>query len=144
MSTGTFAVGLVACASRKLQRPAPARDLYVSPLFKKASAFAESSCVRWYVLSAKHRLVHPDTVLEPYDQRLSGSRASAANQEWADMVRKQLEDELNGVENITLLALAGEQYRTILRDVPWPYEVPMQGLGIGQQLGWLTRKLAEA
>ena len=58
-------VGLVACASQKLQRPAPARELYVSQLFKKASAYAGLTCDRWYILSAKHGLVHPDTVLEP-------------------------------------------------------------------------------
>jgi hypothetical protein len=40
-----------------------------------------------------------------------------------------------------LVALAGEQYRTALRDVPWPVEIPMKGLGIGRQLGWLTAQL---
>ena len=142
MSVEACTVGLVACASRKLQRPAPARDLYVSPLFKKASVYAEQTCDRWYVLSAMHGLVHPDTVLEPYDQRLSGSRAFSANQDWAALVREQLAEELDWIENVTLIAIAGEQYRTLLRDVPWPYEIPMQGLGIGQQPGWLTRKLA--
>jgi hypothetical protein len=143
VGAGTCTVGLVACASQKLQRPAPARELYVSQLFKKASAYAGLTCDRWYILSAKHGLVHPETVLEPYDQRLSGSRTSSVNKEWAARVRKQLTEELDGIGNARLIALAGEQYRTILRDIPWPYEVPLQGLGIGQQLGWLTRKLAE-
>ncbi|MBT2549736.1 hypothetical protein J7I85_15680 [Arthrobacter sp. ISL-65] len=65
MSGDTYRVGLVACASQKLQRPAPARDIYVSQLFRKASAYAEKTWDRWYVLSAKHGLVRPDTVLEP-------------------------------------------------------------------------------
>jgi hypothetical protein len=132
---------LVACASQKLQCPAPARELYVSQLFKKASAYAELNCDRWFVLSAKHGLVHPDAVLEPYDLRL-GSQMCPPVTEWAEGVRKQLREELNGIEDLTLVALAGEQYRTVLRDIPWPYEIPMKGLGIGQQLGWLTRKLA--
>lgn len=143
MSAGTCTVGLVACASQKLQRPVPARELYVSQLFKKAAAYAGLACDRWYILSAKHGLVHSDTVLEPYDQRLSGSRTSSANQEWEDKVRKQLREELDGIQNVRLIALAGEQYRTVLRDIPWPYEVPLQGLGIGQQLGWLTARLSE-
>lgn len=63
--SNAITVGLVGCASQKLKRPAPARELYVSPLFKKASAYAEATCDRWYVLSAKHGLVHPDAVLEP-------------------------------------------------------------------------------
>lgn len=40
MST-TYKVGLVGCASAKLQRPAPARKLYVSQLFKKASGLED-------------------------------------------------------------------------------------------------------
>lgn len=59
MDNGIYTVGLVGCTSQKLKRPAPARELYVSSLFKKASAFAERSCDRWYVLSAKHGLLHP-------------------------------------------------------------------------------------
>jgi hypothetical protein len=70
MSGAALTVGLVGCAARKLQGPAPARELYVSQLFRKASAYAEATCDRWYILSAKHGLVHPDTVLEPYDVRL--------------------------------------------------------------------------
>jgi hypothetical protein len=70
-----------------------------------------------------------------------GSQMSPPIDEWAVRVRKQLAAELDGIGNVTLIALAGEQYRTMLRDVPWPYEIPMKGLGIGQQPGWLTRKL---
>lgn len=70
MSSETYTVGLVGCASQKLRRAAPARELYVSQLFKKASAYAEKTCDRWYILSAKHGLVHPDEVLEPYDVKL--------------------------------------------------------------------------
>jgi hypothetical protein len=40
-------VGLVGCASRKLTRPAPARDLYVPQLFSRTSAYAEVTCDRW-------------------------------------------------------------------------------------------------
>jgi hypothetical protein len=43
---------------------------------------------------------------------------------------------------VKLIALAGEQYRTAVHDGPWEYEAPMKGLGIGQQLGWLTGKIS--
>ena len=61
--------------------------------------------------------------------------------QWADTVRGQLDTELAGLKDVTLVALAGEQYRTALLHSTWPYEVPMKGLGIGQQLGWLTARL---
>ncbi|MBT2548955.1 DUF6884 domain-containing protein [Arthrobacter sp. ISL-65] len=116
--------------------------MYVSQLFKKASACAELTCDRWYILSAKHGLIYPDQVIEPYDVRLTGSLVSPAIRQWVDMVRGQLDQELAGSQDIALIALAGRQYRTALEGSPWPYQVPMQGLGIGKQLGWLTAKLA--
>ena len=96
----------------------------------------ELACDRWYVLSAKHGLLHPDTVVEPYDMRLgTNDRTSPPIHSWAAGVQEQMAAELAGLENVTLVVLAGEQYRTILRDSPWPSEVPMKGLGIGQQVG---------
>lgn len=143
MSNESHTVGLVGCASQELRRPAPARELYVSQLFKKASAYAELTCDRWYVLSAKHGLVHPDTVLEPYDMKLgTNDRTSSPIHAWCNRVREQLAAELSGLENVTLTVLAGEQYRYAVYGSHWPHELPMVGMGIGQQLGWLTEQLA--
>ncbi|HWO69164.1 MAG TPA: hypothetical protein VNP94_00195, partial [Actinomycetota bacterium] len=44
-------IGLVGCVKSKRARPAPARDLYTSPLFRGARRFVERSCDRWFVLS---------------------------------------------------------------------------------------------
>jgi hypothetical protein len=143
VSSETDTVGLVGCASQKLRRPAPARDLYVSQLFRKASAYAEQTCDRWYILSAKHGLIHPDQVLEPYDAKLgTNPRTSPPIHQWAATVREQLTAELAGIENVKLIAVAGQQYRYAVYGGPWEYEVPMQGLGIGRQLGWLTAQLS--
>lgn len=137
-----YRVGLVGCASTKLRRPAPARELYVSQLFKKASAYAEATCDRWYILSAKHGLVHPDAVLEPYDVKLgANTRGQEPIHNWADRVRKQLAAELDGVPGVDLVVLAGVQYQTVVRPCQWPFEIPMAGLGIGQQLGFLKTQL---
>lgn len=116
-SPGVYTVGLIGCASQKLKLAAPARELYVSQLFKKASACAELTCDRWYVRSAKHGLVHPDEVIEPYDMRL-------------------------GIENLNVITLAGKQYRYAVYRGRWEYEAPMQGMGIGQQLGWATARFS--
>lgn len=142
MSTA-YRVGLVGCASEKPTRPAPARQLYVSRLFRKASACAVQTCDRWYVPSAKHGLIRPYDVIEPYDMRLgTNDRTSPPIHQCADRVREQLTLELAGIDNGGLIALAGEQYRHAVYRGPWEYEVPMQGLGIGQQLGWLTTRLS--
>lgn len=65
---------LVGCVKKKLDRPAPARDLYVSDLFEKQHSYAERTGVPWFVLSAEHGLVTPDQVLAPYDLQLSAHR----------------------------------------------------------------------
>src|SRR3546814_861850 len=54
-------VFLVACVAAKLDRPAPARDLYASPWFQKARAYVERQGGAWFILSAKHGLTAPET-----------------------------------------------------------------------------------
>ena len=53
------------CAKNKLERRAPARDLYVSELFDRARAVAEQTCDSWLILSAKHGVVVPSMELYP-------------------------------------------------------------------------------
>lgn len=133
-------VALVGCASAKLKRPELARNLYVSPLFKKASAYAEATCDEWYILSAKHGLLHPNDFIEPYDMKL-GTRSGPVIHTWAAIVQEQLAAAVKDIEHLQLVALCGEQYRLPLYRGSWPYEAPMQGLGIGQQLAFLTNEL---
>lgn len=132
-------IGLVGCSSAKLRRPAPARELYTSALFTKSRDYVDRTCDQWFILSAKHGLVDPDMVLEPYDVKLGRNHVSTPPiWEWAHRVQDQLAVALDGVPKPTLVVLAGEQYRTILHPCQWPYSVPMEGLGIGEQLAWLT------
>lgn len=133
-------IGLVGCAAAKLQRPAPARELYTSQLFKKASAYVEANSDRWYILSAKYGLVHPDEVICPYNMKL-GSKEGPFVWDWAKDVVRNLEKELRFDHDVELLVLAGEQYRTLLHLTDIPARVPMEGMGIGQQLGFLTKEI---
>lgn len=134
-------IGLVACSQLKRRVDiAPARSLYSSPLFRKSAAYAEQRCQRWYILSAKHGLLWPNQLVMPYDHKLD--RTGTAT--WDEMILGQLRKELADTPSAHLIVLAGEQYRGFLSLHEWPYEVPMQGLGIGQQLKWLTDQLGGA
>jgi hypothetical protein len=135
-------IGLVGCASVKLKRPAAARDLYRSSLFRKASAHAEATCDRWFILSAKHGLLDPDDVIEPYDVRLGANRRDTPPiHEWAKRVLGQIESTVPDPASARFVILAGVQYRTIMFHEPtWHWEVPMEGMGIGEQLRWLTTR----
>jgi hypothetical protein len=89
METERFSIGLVACAARKAAGPARARDLYVSELFRRASAYAERTYQAWFILSAQHYLVHPDERLEPYDKTLAAMDIRA-REHWAAMVESSI------------------------------------------------------
>ena len=135
-------VGLVACSRRKADRPLPARELYVSPLFRAARAYAERRYgpERWFILSARHDLVHPDQVLAPYD--LSLRQLTAAEREaWGHRVAVELTDRFPACT--VLWFHAGALYRTAIADVvAHQVRAPLAGLGIGQQLGWYRRQRA--
>lgn len=132
---------LVSCVSRKLAHPAVARDLYVSPWFRKARAHVEAREKPWFILSAKLGLVDPEEVISPYDTTLRSMKATDRRQ-WAEGVIDQIEDRALLADEIVILA--GRVYRTDLID--WlqtrfgHVSIPMEGLGIGRQLQWLSRE----
>ena len=69
MSVVSYDLLLVSCAYEKLDRPAEARDLYISDRFRLARRFAEQRSQPWFILSGEHALVRPVDWLAPYDTR---------------------------------------------------------------------------
>lgn len=60
---------LIQCTKSKRNTPSQARDLYdTSDLFTLMRDYAEARDEPWFILSAKHGLVAPDTELAPYDE----------------------------------------------------------------------------
>lgn len=133
---------LVSCARSKRPGKALARELYTSPLFRKASAFAAETCDKWYILSAKYGLVQPDAVIESYDQTLNEMSAQWRDR-WAKDVFTHLSGEASKSDTITILA--GRYYReklvSMLRGAGFRIDVPMMGMSIGKQLRWLNAHL---
>jgi hypothetical protein len=132
-------IGLVACSRRKARHPAPACELYVSPLFRAARAYAERQYGpgRWLILSALHGLVDPDTILDPYD--LSLRQLSAREREaWGNRVAVGLRDRFPA--GMLLWFHAGVLYRDAIAPVvAHQVRFPLAGLGIGEQLAWYRR-----
>lgn len=125
-------VGLVACCSQKGSSPCAAKQLYLSSLFRKARAWTEKHCDEWYILSAEHGLLAPNAVIAPYDRTLNRMTASE-RRAWGERVWQQLAP-LNGSR---FIVLAGARYCEPLAGLD--HERPMQGMGIGYQLAWLSR-----
>lgn len=131
-------VFLVSCVKQKRAVPCAAKQLYISNWFQKARAYAESAGRYWFILSAEHGLVDPETVTAPYSKTLNqmniGDRRA-----WANKVISQMTFTLPPADRIVILA--GVRYREFLMDYlltrARTVEVPMEGLSIGRQLQWM-------
>ena len=130
---------LVSCVKSKRSAAAPARDMYVSAWFRKARACIEALGCPWYILSAKHGLLDPGATIDPYDKTLKGMPADL-RRAWARGVIEDLAPRLSGVGSATVFA--GMSYREFLepelRSRGLDINVPMQGLGLYQQISWLS------
>jgi len=135
-------IALVACVSKKNERPMVARDLYISDWFKKASAYAKTISDEWFILSARYCLVDPNTVIAPYDETLNNMPISK-RRTWSLKLMQELRPQLNTGDHIVILA--GLKYREFLvaplRSVGCQVDVPMEGLRIGEQLSWLSKQV---
>lgn len=138
-------VGLVSCVKSKLDHPAPARDLYVSPLFRGARHAAERSCDRWFILSALHGLVPPDRVLEPYEKALANASV-AERRAWSERVLGELNATLGASMRGAVFEIhAGTAYEAFglsagLRRSGATVELPLAGLRQGERLRWYAQR----
>lgn len=133
-------IGLVACCMTKLARPAPARELYISPLFRMSLAFAEARCERVYVASAEHDLVELGRVLSPYNRTLT-TLTPAQRKLFGAAVARGLVDRHG--DRFELLVLAGAAYIDPIRaafarmGAHVEMREPLAGLQIGERLSFL-------
>lgn len=138
-------IGLVSCTKSKLGEAAPARRLYEpSTLFRGARCHVERSCERWLILSAKHGLLDPDSVIAPYDETLTTAGAGA-RRAWSRRVLEQLRAELGDLGAHTFEIHAGAAYVSFglkegLVAAGARVEEPLAGLGIGRRLAFYRRE----
>lgn len=136
-------VVLISCVSMKLDAQAKARDLYISPLFKMNLAYAQlQKPDAIYILSAKYGLLDLESIIDPYEQTLNTMKSGQVK-DWALDVIDQMEGKVNFKKD-EIIFLAGERYRKFLMPLCRNAKVPLEGLGIGKQLGWLKKKLDHA
>lgn len=108
-------------------------------------SYAEQYHHDWWILSAKHGLLNPDSdPIEPYDETLSGAR-KAEKQEWARKTAQQLNEEGLLSEDITLVLHAGKAYYEellpSLDEEPVVVKIPTEGLRIGETKAWYNERL---
>lgn len=136
-------LALVSCCKTKTAEAVAAKDLYISDLFVKTRSYAEREYSEWAILSALHGLIQPDTITAPYEYTLIG-KSSADKKRWADAVFSAIQAKHETDTRISIFA--GRDYRKflqpLLENAGYTVDVPLAGLGIGEQKAqlkeWLT------
>lgn len=124
---------MISCVSQKQPKRAKVRELYVSTLFKLNLKYAELlKPDAIYVLSAKHGLLALEDEIEPYEVTLNNMKTAEIRQ-WAEKVMEQLSSQVD-LDRTRVIFLAGDKYRRYLLPHIPSYEIPLQGLRIGEQL----------
>ncbi|MFI9528016.1 DUF6884 domain-containing protein [Micromonospora rosaria] len=132
------AVVIVPCGTAKLDRPAPAGCLYTGSYHRACRRVADRIGGRLVILSARHGLVTPDTVIEPYELRMG--QPGAVTVPTLRAQARRLGIDVAG----TVTVLAGRDYADPVTAV-WPHAIrPLDGTrGMPEQMARLA-ELARA
>ena len=137
---------LLGCGKSKLDHPAPAEDLYTGPVFRARRAYAETTGLRWYILSPKYGLLHPDEMIGPYDLALARQSASY-RRSWAEQVAKQLTVEVGALTGRRLELYAGAAFAQPLSASLHArgaiVTTPLAGHNQGQTIAWYAAPAPE-
>ncbi len=138
---------LAGCVKSKRHRAGPAQDIYTSTLWRHRREYAESHGCPWYILSAKHGLLAPDTWIEPYDLALAGLSA-AERREWSLGVLDDLATQMQTLDGKIIEIHAGKPYVEFglengLRDAGAVIRRPLEHVaGPGRQFTWYREHMA--
>ena len=94
----------------------------------------------WFILSAKHGLLPPDKIIEPYNLTLK-NMSSEEKKLWADKVYESLKPYIDVNTSITFLA--GKEYQQHLleriKQIGCEIQTPLEGLILGKRMQWLDK-----
>ena len=98
---------IISCGGRKLEGRAAAKDIYIGSLYNQKVEYVRTLYPNseFYIISAKHGLIHQDVVISSYDRVLPSSGEDYQN--WLNLVTKQLQ-EFDSNEEV--LFLGGARY----------------------------------
>ena len=135
---------LLSCTKSKLDKPAPAQELYsASPMFQKTLEYGKSlKPDKMYILSAKHHLVPLTKELAPYDKTLKDMPKDEKDT-WGEETLKQMKSVGINPQNNKFIFLTGSEYmKPLTKHIPEEnIEKPMEGGRMGERLKWLNQQI---
>lgn len=127
-------LAIISCSKSK--RPGRQRvlELYTGELFKLAAAAAEVLADRWVVISGRHGVLHPEDIIESYDEAVM-SKSRRQREQWGQHVSRQLKLILPTLQGSQVLSFVSAPYQEFLdlSGVGASFFCPLQGLAIGLQ-----------
>lgn len=115
--------------------------MYTGDLFRKTRKYVETTHDGWMILSALYGAISPEMEIEPYEKTLNGQPKQDIV-EWSQSVCDVISKEY--ATDTVIYIYAGNAYRKylieMLDSLGYRTEVPLQGLGIGQQKAWFKKK----
>lgn len=137
-------IGLINCVGTKRSYKCKAKDMYCSSLFKKAFAWLTQNCDKVYIMSAKHGLLDPEKIIEPYNVSLYGMTRSQRIR-WSKNLYLQLR-ECTDIQHDIFIVEGGVKYTEFIQKaIPhWhiPYERDLcHNFGTGRRMQWYDKYL---
>lgn len=133
-------VALISCGKAKREGSWPAKDLYTSSRFRKCIKLAERDFDAYFILSALHGLVRPETKIENYNVTMKDlSKEDALN--WAWKVTGEINKQVP--KSAELHLFAGKAYFNGLGQGLEAYSLhyPLLGMKPGFVLQYLNDQL---
>ncbi len=98
------------CTVKKLNYPAPAKELYQGPLFKKILKLVEKNNFELKILSAKYGLIDQNKTISPYNKTIT-------NMKEIIKLRKKVIPQLKKIEDNyeLIIIIMGRKYRKVLK-----------------------------
>ena len=134
---------LISCVSKKREKLSIASEMYDSTWFKYAFKYAQNlNADKVFILSAQYGLLRPEQVIEPYNMTLK-TMNKTQRYVWSESILNALEQECD-LEKDFFCILAGKSYREFLVPSMKYYSIPMEHMGIGQQISFLKNNITKA
>lgn len=124
----------ISCVKTKRSSRCMAKDMYISPLFKKAYQYALKFVPedKIYILSAKYGLIHSSQMIDPYEKTLNAER-DKERKVWAYNVIQQMK--AKGVPfDASVMLLGGGKLHKVPQHGIKECVLPFEGIVNGQDI----------
>lgn len=141
---------LISCAVKKAGFSCAAKDMYMGSYFKNSLIYAKSlKPDKIFILSAKHGVISPNDIIEPYNVMLIKSIGFNKSSETTVLSKDELRawhlkvfadlQTLTDVENDLFVFIAGNAYTNYIRGKLKNIEEPLKGLKFGPRRSKLIK-----